>query len=166
MKIWNTSRSKENSLSRAESPRAAEEGIQTHLPALRFDSGMGRAGGAFALIYLVRRRGWKSHNWNPYCHPLPGWQAGKGASAPRKADLQPRQPGHGVVQTGSPAKRPDPRRFKEQTALSRCPQQYHITYIVQHKSSIWDAVQPGFDAKCHNSRTDPRPLLKIKKHLD
>ena len=101
MKIWNTSRSKENSLSRAESPRAAEEGIQTHLPALRFDSGMGRAGGAFALIYLVRRRGWKSHNWNPYCHPLPGWQAGKGASAPRKADLQPRQPGHGVVQTGS-----------------------------------------------------------------
>jgi len=33
---------------------------------------------------------------------------------------QPRQPGHGVVQTGSPLKRPDPRPFKEQTTLSHC----------------------------------------------
>jgi hypothetical protein len=48
-----------------------------------------------------------------------------------KEDKQPRQPGHGVVQTGSPPKRPDPRPFNEQRAFQPLPPQYHINCIMQ-----------------------------------
>jgi hypothetical protein len=75
-------------------------------------------GGVFALIYLDFRRAWRSHNWYPYWHNAPGGGPETGPALRAKADKQPRQPGHGVVQTGSPLKRPNPQPFKEQTALN------------------------------------------------
>ena len=93
-----------------------------------------------------------------YC-PAPR-RAGNGASAPCKADLasvarsakedkQPRQPGHGVVQTGLPLKRPDPRPFKEQTALSHWRHNTTQLALCNIYLAFGRRSPPGFNAECN-----------------
>ena len=72
-----------------------------------------------------------------FVHPPGGPETGPALRARRtcravahsaKADKQPREPGHGVVQTGSPPKRPGPLPFKEQSpsaTAATIPQKLH-----------------------------------------
>jgi hypothetical protein len=90
---------------RAESRRAAEEGIQPRISRIDTDKKNPiRVNPCPSVVnsLSVQRVG--------------GPETGPALRA--KEDKQPRQPKHGVVQTGSPPKRPDLRPFKEQTVPS------------------------------------------------